>query len=172
MRTEREKVDGEERLWKKPKGDGESGGRIDHVTQALGITSRTIRFYEKMGYLPVLPRTPSGYRILPPDVLPRLKFILRARSLGFNLREIREILEVADQDKAVCPTTLEVIRKKRALLKEKIQQLRELDRELEKMEDLCQQSRKRGDEICPAIMGDDPGKSPENKKRTQRGEKK
>ncbi|MFN4182734.1 MAG: MerR family DNA-binding protein [bacterium] len=156
------KIDGGERLGKTLK-DIERGGRIDYVTDVMGITSRTIRFYEKFQLLPQLPRTPAGYRFIPEEVLPRLKFILQARSLGFSLQEIREILEVADECTAVCPTTLEVIRKKRAFLKEKIRQMQALDGELEKLEDLCQQNRKRGDEICPAIMGNKAGKSRDNK---------
>ena len=58
----------------------------------LGID--TIRFYERQGLLPAATRTANGYRLYSAADVDRLRFIRRAKTLGFSLEEIAELLRL------------------------------------------------------------------------------
>ncbi|GHE03964.1 MerR family transcriptional regulator [Defluviimonas sp. 20V17] len=72
---------------------GLTRGELARVT---GCNIETIRYYEKTGILPDPPRTAAGYRIYTPDHVTRLRFILRARELGFGMDDIRGLLGLED----------------------------------------------------------------------------
>ena len=67
------------------------------LARACGIGIEAIRFYERQGLLPPAPRTGAGHRRFDPSIVPRLQFIRRAKDLGFNLREIGELLALHDE---------------------------------------------------------------------------
>lgn len=67
---------------------------IGKLAAATGIGIETIRFYEREGLLEPPLRTPANYRLYPPEAESRLRFILRAKALGFALAEIRELLRL------------------------------------------------------------------------------
>jgi DNA-binding transcriptional MerR regulator len=55
----------------------------------------TIRYYERNGVLPAPERRASGYRSFGEDDVARLRFVRRAKGLGFTLREIRDLLALS-----------------------------------------------------------------------------
>jgi MerR family copper efflux transcriptional regulator len=59
-----------------------------------GVNVETIRYYERHGLLPKVPRTASGYRQFSQDHAIRLRFIRRAQELGFTLKEVKELLAI------------------------------------------------------------------------------
>jgi MerR family copper efflux transcriptional regulator len=67
---------------------------IGQLARTADVGAQTIRFYERQGLLPAPPRTSSGYRQYPRDTLDRLHFILRAKALGFSLKEIDELISL------------------------------------------------------------------------------
>ena len=67
---------------------------IGHVAKLSGVGVETIRFYEREGLLNKPKRKESGYRLFEAEVVSRIKFIKRAKQLGFSLREIRELLSL------------------------------------------------------------------------------
>jgi MerR family transcriptional regulator, copper efflux regulator len=71
--------------------------RISQLAEQAGVGIDTVRYYERAGLLPEPPRRPSGYREYPPQSLQRLRFIRRAKALGFSLDEIAGLLELSDQ---------------------------------------------------------------------------
>ena len=62
----------------------------------LGCNLETIRYYEKIGLLPDPARTASGHRLYSNGDQVRLRFILRARSLGFSVEDVRSLLGIND----------------------------------------------------------------------------
>ena len=60
------------------------------------VGAEAIRFYERQGLLPPPARSASGYRRYTQDAVDRVNFIRRAKQLGFNLKEVRELLELQD----------------------------------------------------------------------------
>ena len=69
---------------------------IQQVEQTTGLTARQIREYEKIGLIPAITRTPSGYRDYSQDSIERLQFIKRARDVDFSLAEIKVLLAMQD----------------------------------------------------------------------------
>lgn len=68
---------------------------IGRIAQTVGVAIDTIRFYEREGLLPEPKRRPSGYREYDQGAISRLRFIRRAKDLGFTLEEIRELLALS-----------------------------------------------------------------------------
>jgi MerR family mercuric resistance operon transcriptional regulator len=66
------------------------------------VSVETVRYYERRKLLPEPPRSESGYRSYPPDALRRLRFIRRAKEVGFTLGEIRELLELRTETEGQC----------------------------------------------------------------------
>jgi MerR family mercuric resistance operon transcriptional regulator len=72
------------------------------LARRTGCNLETIRYYEKVGLLPEPPRTAAGYRSYDTSHERRLRFVLRARELGFSLDEIRELLRLVDERDQPC----------------------------------------------------------------------
>ncbi|MEN9205558.1 MAG: MerR family transcriptional regulator, partial [Thermostichales cyanobacterium DRC_bins_46] len=70
--------------------------RIKEVAQHLGLNPQTIYFYERLGLLPNLQRSRSGYRLFSDQDVERLRFIKHAKHLGLTLEEIKDILTLKD----------------------------------------------------------------------------
>lgn len=67
-------------------------GQLSRQTQ---VPIDTIRYYERQRLLPEPPRSPGGYRRYADDDVARLNFIRRAKTLGFTLEEIGELLAIS-----------------------------------------------------------------------------
>jgi MerR family mercuric resistance operon transcriptional regulator len=67
---------------------------VGQVARQAGVGVETVRFYEKNGLLEQPSRRASGYREYDGDTVNRLRFIQRAKELGFTLGEIRELLSL------------------------------------------------------------------------------
>lgn len=67
---------------------------IGKAAKQANVGIDTVRFYEREGLLPEAQRTHSGYRLYSVDDVDRLRFIRRAKTLGFTLGEIAELLNL------------------------------------------------------------------------------
>lgn len=74
--------------------------RTGELAARAGVGIEAIRFYEREGLLPEPPRTTSGYRQYSDDAVARLRFIQRAKELGFSLKEIAELISLRLDGKA------------------------------------------------------------------------
>ena len=75
---------------------------IGAVAKRVGVAIDTIRYYEREGLLPEPQRRASGYRSYGDSTVAQLRFIRRAKELGFTLEEIRELLTLsADRQRGV-----------------------------------------------------------------------
>ena len=80
---------------------------IQELAQLTGVSAKTIRYYESIGLLPDPPRAENNYRQYPPEAVERLRFIITARALGFNLTDISEFLIARDKGKLPCKRILD-----------------------------------------------------------------
>ncbi|MEO5706409.1 MAG: MerR family DNA-binding transcriptional regulator [Alteraurantiacibacter sp.] len=69
---------------------------IQEVATALGVTPRTLRFYEDNGL--ISPQRVGSTRVYARRDVGRMQLILRGKKLGFTIREIREFLDLYDTD--------------------------------------------------------------------------
>ena len=73
---------------------------IGKIAKKVGVSADTVRFYERCGLIAEPARTPSNYRVYPEGDANRIRFIKRAKNLGFSLSEIKELLAMR-QDPSV-----------------------------------------------------------------------
>ena len=78
---------------------------IDTVSRQLGITPRTLRYYEQVGLISPALRTNGGHRLYEQNTIDRLKQILRLKDyLGISLQEIQEVMEAEESLKDIRQT--------------------------------------------------------------------
>jgi MerR family copper efflux transcriptional regulator len=122
---------------------------IGQLARRSGIGVETVRFYEREGLIPAPPRRPSGYREYPEETLSRVRFILRAKELGFSLKDIHELLELRVSRKSTCADVRKRAEAKIVEVREKLAMLREMETALVKLTTKC---RGRGPQSsCPII---------------------
>ncbi len=71
--------------------------KIGELAKRAEVGIDTVRYYEREGLLPRAERLASGYRVYDDHDVRRLRFVRRAKSLGFTLPEIRELLALSSQ---------------------------------------------------------------------------
>ena len=72
------------------------------LAASAGISTDTLRYYERSGVLPKPARTDSGYRRYPPAAVARVAMIRRALAIGFSIKELARVLRDRDQGGAPC----------------------------------------------------------------------
>ncbi len=97
------------------------------LSEQSGCNTETIRYYERVGLLPEPPRSESGYRMYDDNHVSRLRFIQRARELGFSAERVRDLLDLSDNPKE--HTRAEV----KALTETHIQEIAEKIRDLQRL---------------------------------------
>lgn len=108
--------------------------RIGELADRLGVTTKSIRFYESIGLMPDPARTPSGYRDYAPADADRLTFIKTAQRLGLSLDEISEIIAFRDRGQQPCGYVADVLHRQVADLDHRIREMRALRDELKGLE--------------------------------------
>jgi DNA-binding transcriptional MerR regulator len=109
---------------------------IGGLAQAAGVNVETVRYYERRGLIDDPPRSPSGYRQYSAADVWRLRFIGRAKRLGFTLGEISEIVG-ANRSRSAAGV-LGAARSKLVSVDERQRELAEVRRRLEQLIELCQ----------------------------------
>jgi len=112
---------------------------IQRVATELGVTARTIRFYEDKGLLD--PQRVGTMRVYSQREIGRLQLILRGKRLGFSLRQIKEFLELYDADPLHIAQTRKLLTRvterinaledQRAALEQTLGELRDIARQCE-----------------------------------------
>jgi DNA-binding transcriptional MerR regulator len=83
--------------------------RIQEIVRESGVPAKTIRYYESINLLAPPARDANNYRRYTLADVERLRFIVSARSLGFTLRDVAEILVARDQGMPPCDRVLSVL---------------------------------------------------------------
>lgn len=113
-----------------------------------GCHLETIRYYEQTGLMPEPARTEAGHRVYDVEQERRLKFILRARELGFTIEELKSLLNLVDSDSLKCGEVHDLTCAHIVSIRRKIADLRKLERTLSAVAAQCAQ----GDAPeCPII---------------------
>ncbi len=118
------------------------------LAKETGVNIETIRYYERRGLIPEPPRRVSGYREFPPEYIERIRFIKRAQALGFTLKEISELLAVADGNPA-CKDIRKFAEDKVKDIEARIHDLQKIKSVLKDLIEKCLGKRKISE--CPII---------------------
>jgi len=121
---------------------------IGVMSKRSGCNIETIRYYERIGFLPPPPRTEAGHRIYSEDHFRRLMFIRRCRELGFHQKQIKILLRLVDGAHYTCAEVKEIVVQHLSDIQQKIADLKKLESILKNMSAQC----KRGMvPECPVI---------------------
>jgi DNA-binding transcriptional MerR regulator len=116
--------------------------QIGQVSKETGLTVDAIRFYEKQKLLRRPLRSAGGFRLFTERDLGDIHFIRQAQELGFSLEEIRELLILQRDQWEACSHVRDLIKSKLDGVKEKMAQLRRLERQLGDSLKKCEHSLK------------------------------
>lgn len=103
---------------------------IGALARATGVNLETIRYYERIGLMPLPGRSESGYRLYGEAAARRLAFIRRGRELGFGIDEIRGLLALAAHPEQPCGEADVLVRAHIAEVDARIRDLQALRDEL------------------------------------------
>ncbi len=110
---------------------------IGELSRLTGVKVPTIRFYEQIGLLSAPPRTEGNQRRYGRPEVERLNFIRHSRELGFEVDDIRELLEMAGAPQASCHQADSIARNHLTEMDRRIASLTALRGELGRMVEEC-----------------------------------
>lgn len=121
---------------------------IGEAAKASGVSAKMIRYYEQTGLIPKADRRDSGYRDYSPADVHMLRFIRRARDLGFAVAEINELLNLWRDKSRQSADVKRIAQAHIAQLRERIDSLEQMAATLGTLADCCA-----GDERpdCPIL---------------------
>jgi len=107
--------------------------RSSEVARATGVSTDTLRHYERKGLLPRASRTPAGYRQYPASTVARVLMIQRALVVGFSLTELTRVLNTRDRGGAPCRSVRALVGERLEQLSARIEELSTLREELREL---------------------------------------
>jgi DNA-binding transcriptional MerR regulator len=107
--------------------------RIAELAALVGVPTSTVRYYERIGLLPLPDRTPSGYRDYDDPAAAQLLFITRGRRMGLSCDQLADLLPVWNGTNCAGAheRVTELIGEKRREIRERIAELERFDTQLE-----------------------------------------
>ncbi len=110
---------------------------IGRLAKATGIGIETIRYYERIGMMPKVPRGPGGQRQYDTALLRRLYFIRRGKEMGFTQKEVRDLLALVDDHTYTCGEVQEITQRHLRTVHSKVRDLQRLENVLSDMINQC-----------------------------------
>ncbi|MGE0774852.1 MAG: Cu(I)-responsive transcriptional regulator [Sphingomonadaceae bacterium] len=110
---------------------------IGAAAKASGVSAKMIRYYEQTGLIPKAERTDSGYRDYSPSDVHMLRFIRRARDLGFPVAEINDLLSLWRDKSRQSADVKRIAQAHIAELRERIENLNQMAATLGTLVDCC-----------------------------------
>jgi DNA-binding transcriptional MerR regulator len=114
---------------------------IGELARRSGYAVQTLRYYEQIGLMPKPPRTSGGQRRYGEDLLRRLLFIRNARDLGFEIEDIRSLLDLAGRPDQSCASVDAIATAHLVSIDGKIARLTALRAEVNRMLKACAKGR-------------------------------
>jgi Cu(I)-responsive transcriptional regulator len=111
--------------------------QIGEAADASGVSAKMIRYYEDIGLIPSASRKDSGYRLYVESDVHRLRFIHRARELGFSIERIRDLLRLWNDLKRPSREVKKLASQHIAELEAQIVRMQELRDTLKHLADAC-----------------------------------
>ena len=103
---------------------------ITEIAKKLKITSRAIRHYEEVGII-TSKRLNNNYRYFDEENIDKLKFLVRARNLGFSLEECKELIKLFENENRKSESVRDIAKNKLENINNQINELNDLKKSLE-----------------------------------------
>ena len=129
--------------------------QIGIVAKKVGLSVDAIRFYERNALLPRPARTQGGFRQYGECDVETLAFIRRVQGLGFKLSEIRALLTLRGSQMQPCAPVRRRLQRKLADVRQKLENLQKLERELQLALRSCDKELRKQDAHCPILQDGD-----------------
>lgn len=131
-------------------GESERGKmRIGEAAAEAGVSTQTLRFYERRGLLKKPARSASGYRVYSPEAVRLVRFIRQSQELGCTLGEIARLIELRERRTGNAAEVRAMVEARLRSIDDRIERLQRMRAELSSLMDECpcggEQSR------CPAL---------------------
>jgi MerR family transcriptional regulator, copper efflux regulator len=110
---------------------------IGEAARRADVSAKMVRHYESLGLLPAVSRTDAGYRQYSDKEVHTLRFIKRARSLGFSMPEIAQLLKLWQDKRRPSESVKKIAAHHVADLDQRIAELSEMKRTLQTLVDCC-----------------------------------
>ena len=110
---------------------------IGNASRESGVSVKMVRHYESIGILPKAARTEGNYRLYGPNELHTLRFIKRARDLGFSMEDIRELVGLWQNKSRRSASVKKIVGTHVDGLKRKIAELESMVKALEHLAHHC-----------------------------------
>lgn len=110
---------------------------IGRVARQTGVPAKTIRYYEETGLIPAATRAPNGYRVYAERSVELLRFVKRARDLGFSIREVGDLLALWQDERRASAEVKALALRHLELVHKKIEELESLQRTLQHLVERC-----------------------------------
>lgn len=127
---------------------------IGEAAALSGISAKMIRHYESIGLVPEAARTAAGYRLYGDGDVHRLRFIHRARSLGFSIRQIEVLLALWSDRSRASAEVKALALEHAAELGERIAEMQAMQRTLEDLARRCHGDQRPDCPILDDLGGD------------------
>lgn len=133
--------------------------RIGSLAARTGCNIETIRYYERIGLLPKPPRSEGGYRLYEEEHVRRLNFVRRARSLGFHLADILELVQLQGDNHEICAEARKVAARHLAEVQSRISEMRAIETILAAAIQRCDDAAEPGCAIVETLSTTEPTES-------------
>lgn len=110
---------------------------IGQAAQRSGVSAKMVRHYESLGLLAPVGRTDCGYRLYSAADVHTLRFIKRARDLGFSMTDIRELVGLWHDKARASVQVKQIAQRHREALRQRIEQLQAMERSLQQLTHCC-----------------------------------
>jgi len=132
---------------------------IGELAKKVETSIDTIRYYEREGLIKPIHIRSSGYREFDDRSIERVSFILRAKKIGFTLKQIKDLLMLHENPNTKCLDVRGMAENKLEEVRTKIKSLRKIEKQIKQLVIEC---RNASDENCPIIKNLKEGETNEN----------
>ena len=119
---------------------------ISRLANRVGVGVETIRYYQRIGLLHEPEKPMQGYRVYPETAVSRLRFIQKAKTLGFTLNEIADLLALENRS---CGDAQQIAQRKLEVIQSRIEDLNRITKVLNDLLAACADNRHT--DSCPII---------------------
>ena len=133
---------------------------IGQAAAASGVSAKMIRYYESIGLMPKIVRTESGYRVYSEHDVHTLRFIRRARDLGFSVEQIADLVSLWQDRERASKDVKTIALEHVSVLERKIRELQEMASTLKHLARTCHGDGRPQCPILEELANDDAAPAP------------